>query len=77
MHNLLVLIVPFGRWRIREAVENGERESFLRHAIQMTERNQERLKTALESSSGNINSVIIIFDLKEYTFRQLMHRQSK
>jgi hypothetical protein len=71
-----VLTVPFGRWKIKEAVEEGLREKFIRYAIQMTERNVQSLRKAVETSNGAVNQVIIIFDLSGYSFRQLMSRQS-
>lgn len=71
-----ILVVPFGKWNIREAVEQGLREKFIRYVIQMTEINLLRLRSAIERSNGETNQVVIIFDLTGYSFKQIMDRQT-
>jgi len=73
---LPILLVKFGKWNIREAVENGEKDQFLRYAYQMTDRSVDTLKKIVHKTKGSVTQVIIIFDLKGYSFRQLMHRQT-
>jgi len=71
---LPVLLVPFGKWDIRSVVEKGQKDRFLRYVFQITEQNVLYLNETVKKTKGNIQHVIIIFDLKGYSFSQLMHR---
>jgi len=71
---LPVLLVPFGKWDVRSIVENGDQARFLRYVFQMTEKNVLFLRERVQNTNEAVQHVIIIFDLKGYSFTQLMHR---
>ena len=76
---ITVAVIPFGKWDVRKAVADGQKDVYLRYFDQLCEKALEIMKTRNKSRPANdpLTQMMVIFDLEGFSIRQISSKGSK
>jgi hypothetical protein len=75
--NILVETLPFGAWKVREAVEEGHGERLQEYFYESFKRMDDRVKKLSAMTRGRVNSSVLIYNFDGFTFWQVLSFKSK
>lgn len=72
-----VCIQPYGRWDLRQVVEQGYGADYVKYMVQLLEQGYALMEKDSKDRKTPLTQIILIYDLEGLSMRQIVSRESK